>query len=257
MLRQLSLVAVTSLGACDVVWGLSGEPSACELGSFDDREPVAMVTQGLRFTVSGNGQRAIIDEEGFAMVERDLVTEEQQTLELPPYTPIAISIAPEGDLLFHSSSLEPPLLEVAERVGGIWVKSDRVAPKGVIAGIPSARAFGDRRVIVRTRDAGTEVQEYVDDGAAWTPVGAPQPLPGSLPGNLTENGLTMTFLDVDPSNGEQAVFAASRDSVDDWFGSPVQLRAGAKGTNGGQLIGKTTCETLFVSEQGALLRIDR
>jgi hypothetical protein len=250
------LLVIACLGGCDVVWGLSGEPSACELGAFDG-EPVATATDGFRFTVSGDGERAILIEDEASVFEAELAIGDRQPVELPPYTPIAIALSPEGDLLFHSSAIEPTLLELAERTNGVWMKSDRVPPKGVFAGVPSSLAFGARRVIVRLRDTGTDVQEYVDDGAAWNPVGDPQPLPGSLAGNLTENGLTMTFLDVDPANGEPAIFAANRASVDDWFGAPVQLRAGTHETNGGQLIGKTTCDTLFVSEQGALRRFDR
>lgn len=251
------VASLASLAACDVVWGLSGEPNACALRSFDGLDAVDMVTGGDRFSVSGNGGLAVVENEGM-LFERDLVAEGSPLLlDLGPYSPMSVAMAPEGTLLFHSGAIEPPLLQVAERnADGTWVKADRAPPKGVFAGVPSATDFGPRRVIVRTKFGGPVVQEYEDDGVAWRPVGEPQPLPGAESGNLTENGLTMVFVELDLVSNTPSVFAASRDSVSEWFGAPQLLRAGGS-ASAAQLIGKKTCDTLFVSEPGALQRYAR
>lgn len=256
ILRELVVVVVgANLAACDVVWGLSGEPSACELRSFDGAAELEMISGGDQYTVDGNAKLAVISISG-QLFERTLGGGEPVPLALGPYPPMSIALAPEADLLFHSAGIEPPLLQVAIRnAEGIFVPADRPGPKGVIAGVPSSEAFGPRRVMVRTKLFG-DLQEYEDDGEAWVSVGPRIPGLGSTAPNLTENGLTMVFVDLDPATESSAVFAASRDSTSEPFGEstllrPVSLNASA------QLSGKKTCNTLFTSETDALRRYDR
>lgn len=254
-LRQLSLLAVPGLAACDVVWGLSGEPSACELRSFDGIDDREMITDGDQFTVSSSGKRAIVDATG-KQFERELDVEVTVEITVGLPTTKFISLGPEGDLLFHSQPAEPMHIEQATRTSdGIWIEAARNPPKGAIAGVPSASEFGPRHVIVRTRGVGSGILEYEEDGDAWLPVGDEQPFPGALPPNLTPNGLTMVFVDADPATGEPAVFAANRASVSESFGEPRLLRVTAGGKSG-QLLGNS-CDTLFVSESGALRRYDQ
>ena len=257
--RQLSLLVVLNLAACDVVWGLSGEPSACELRSFDGIAEREMITDGERFTVDAAGKRSILDFSG-TQFERTLDVEIDDRVQIQIGDLIAtrfLSLAPEGDVLFHSRSAEPMHVEIATRTAeGSWVAVDRTPPKGAIAGVPSALEFGPRRVIVRTRQVGSGILEYEDDGSSWVPIGEETPFPGGLPPNLTPNGLTMVYVDTDPQSGQPAVFAASRDSLSDAFGEAKLLRVTA-GAATAQLVGNKSCDTLYVSETGALRRYDQ
>lgn len=250
--QALSLLALTG---CDVVWGLSGEPAACELRSFEAAEELDMVTSGDQFTVDGSGDRAVVTLGG-ELYEQSLANGELTKLNVTLYSPLAIAVAPEGNLLFHSGALEPPLLQVATRGDdGVWVAADRAGPKGVIAGVPSAEDFGPRRVLVRTK-INADLQEYEDDGVTWQPVGPRLPGFGSTAPNLTENGLTMVFVDVETASGGYAVFAASRASLSDQFGDPRLLRIVGQNASA-QLSGKKTCDTLFTSEPDALRRYEQ
>jgi len=258
-LLQLSLLVVANLAACDVVWGVSGEPTACELRSFADRDETDMTTGGDQFTVAADKSLAVFEDKS-VLFERSLVDNNPVKLDLGIYPALAVAIAPEGDLLFHSAAIEPPLLQVATRVDGVWTPSDLKAPKGVIAGVPSALVYGPRRVLVRTRYSGPEIQEYEDDGETWQPIGPPQLAPNGDAPNLTENALTMVFADVDPASGATVMFAASRSSRDEWFGTPFPLRTLEVPINtriSGQLIGNKTCDTLFVSQPNAFARYDQ
>ncbi len=256
-LRELTVLALAaSLGGCDVVWGLSGEPSACELRSFEETEELDMITGADSFTISGDSDRVVVEIAG-ELYERRLSGGDLVMLPIGQQQSFSFAIAPEGRLLFYALPGEPPKLLAAVRGDdGVWSRADRAAPKGVAAGVPSAEAFGPRRVLVRTRYGGSEIQEYEDDGETWQPIGPPRSGFGVRAPNLTENGLTMVFVDKELTSNQDAVFAASRNSTSDWFGEPRLLRM-SPGATSAQLIGKKTCDTLFTSEQDALRRYEQ
>ena len=151
--------------------------SACELRSFDGIDDREMVTGGERFTVDAAGTRSILDFGG-TQFERSLGVEIDDRIPIQIGDVLAtrfLSLAPEGDLLFHTHPAEPMRIEVATRAAdGSWVAVDRTPPKGAVAGVPSALEFGPRRVIVRTRQVGSGILEYEDDGASWVPIGEEQ-----------------------------------------------------------------------------------
>jgi hypothetical protein len=254
--RQLGVVGLgVSLAACDVVWGLSGEPGPCDLTAYDQAIASDLVSN-LHVTVAAQAERLVFTNPANQTFEQPLAGGDPIAMSLGVYDPFTLALAPEGELLFHSASLEPPLLQVAERgADGTWRPSTRVPPKGVFAGVPTAADFGDRRVLVRTRFGRPEVQEYVDDGVRWVPVGEPFEVPGPFAPNLTISGLTMVFTAGEPSTGFQ-VLAANRNSVDDAFGEPSALHRSDVELADAQLAGKR-CDTMFVSEGGTLKRLER
>jgi hypothetical protein len=254
--RRLALMtSCLGLGACDVVWGLSGEPSPCRLDSFDNATTSDEIMAGDHFTVSTGVNRVVVVNVG-NILEQPLGGGDPVQLQLGVYTPLSVALAPEGTLLFHSGAIEPPLLQMATRdATGVWTNTDRLPPKGIIAGVPTSADFGPRRVLVKLRAGPPEVQEYEDDGVAWNPIGEPRAIAGIGAPNLTVSGLTMVFTDRDET-GQNFVFAANRDSIDDAFGEPTVIRTSEFGMADAQLVGNR-CNTMFVNEAGSLKRLDR
>ncbi len=254
--RRLALMlGLSSLAACDVVWGLSGEPGPCDLDSFDGATSSDAIMSGDLFTVSQGTNRVVVAAEG-NVFEHPLAGGDPVQLDLGIYPPLAVALAPEGTLLFHSGAIEPPLLQMATRdAAGVWTNTDRKPPKGILAGVPTATDFGPRRVLVRLRFGRSEIQEYEDDGVDWKPVGEPRVIGGVRAPNLTPSGLTMVFTDFDEL-GQHFVFAANRDSTGDPFGEPTLLRTTEATADDAQLVGKR-CNTMFVNEAGSLKRLDR
>lgn len=272
--RSGLLIAACTLGGCDLVWGLSGEPPACDLGegAFDGAERTDLMMAVEDFSVAVENDRVI--------GTRDAATFEIELDFGGAPVPIALGeaafvkagfgLAPEGDLLFFSNEVEIPELQIATRTEAGWTVSvTREKPAGLRAGTPTALVFGARRVLVRVGEAGVvdgevvrDVQEYVEDGDRWRAVGPRQSFPGSFAPNLTPNGMTAVFTDVD-EDGRAVVAIATRDSVSDAFAGRTVIYRGdpAFAIRTAQLrdddiVGKQ-CGTLFVAEGNQLRRYDR
>jgi hypothetical protein len=222
-------VALIALGAgCDLVVGLNDQPRLCSIQRFDraahaDVAPLPSYDQATplmptSFSISGDASRAVVTFNGLPY-EIALPGGAPVAIDLGPYVPAALALAPEGDELFVSAQLEPPLLSAARRdASGTWTL-DGVAPAGVYAGTPSALEFGPARILVRLRDAQPDVQEYELDGNSWVAIGAPHAVGGMYAPNLTADGLAMTFA------ADGVAYAATRPSRDAWFGDAATIDA--------------------------------
>jgi hypothetical protein len=261
--RQLSVLVVFSLAGCDVVFGLSGEPSPCALESFDTATPSAMMSADeLSFTPDGFG---VVVVNSFAF-EIDPAGE-MLPIDLEPAGKTSFGIVPEGDLVFFSLVYEPHELRSIVRTDNTWERDVRLVPAGTFAGGASSLVFGPRRVLVRLYDdVRADVQEYEDNGRDWVPVGTPFRIHdvGSAP-SLTENGLTLVMRDFDADNNT-IITAANRDSLDDAF--PVDADGFVRtttilsasvtpGPHSPQLFGRKTCDELWVSSGGQVVRYER
>ena len=222
MLARFSLLVL--LAGCDLAFGVSGQPAPCELGKFASPMQTNIVPADL-FTVDWD-QRFAVTMRADTIYEVSLPDLTETPIDLGPYNPSSLALAPEGGALFYTVSIEPDTLKGALRRGaGEW-QLDAEVPRGTYAGTPSADAFGPRRVLVRMLSAGTTVQEYeVDDGGHWATVGEPFDYTGDFVPNLTPNGLTMVYGAHD-NEGTPGVYAATRDDVDSPWGKPVVLRVG-------------------------------
>jgi hypothetical protein len=232
-----------------VVFGLSGEPSPCDLRSFDDATPVQL---GSADDFSIAPDRTIVSIAGTPF-EQAATGGDAIAIDLGLYPSYAYSLAPEGDALIYTIAIEPPVLRGAVRdASGAWLL-DRTVPAATFAGTPSANIFGPRRMIVRVFPTDTAVQELEDVDGAWTPIGDPHELGGALAPNLVPNGLTMVWSDSD-ADGNPVVLAATRGSTDGWFGEPNPiLHASARAP---QLLGHD-CKQLFTSEADQIARRER
>ncbi len=263
--RQLSVLAVFSLAGCDVVFGLSGEPSPCALESFDTAtQSTMMPADELSFTPDGFGVVAI---NNFAFEIDPAQSGQMLPIELEPAAKVSLGIVPEGDLLLFSLVFEPHELRSIVRIGNTWERDVRLVPAGTFAGGASSLVFGPRRVLVRLYDdVRADVQEYEDNGRDWVPVGKPFRIhdTGSAP-SLTENGLTLVMRDFE-ADGSTIITAANRDSLDDAF--PVDAEGFVRTTtilsasvtpdpHSPQLFGRKTCDELWVSSSGQLVRYER
>jgi hypothetical protein len=224
-LSYLFILTITVAG-CDDVFGLTGYERACELRTFagaptqlasgddvsrDDAGLLVGVSAGLPFEVAPGGTA--------------------QPIDLGVYVPVGVSLSPEGDELFYSAEIEPPLLQLAHRAGDdSWTVGGAV-PAGRFAGAPTAAELGPRHVLVRTNDATTDVQEYVEtDRQTWAATGAVMQVPSVFAPSLLPNGLTLVYATTEDADAAGAgVYAAQRDSVDDRFGAPRLVRAGTFG----------------------------
>jgi len=240
------MLVLAGLGGCDRVFGLTGLPDPCALDRFDDAAVTdLLVADDFSFTEDRSYGVVVRDGATFEVAGGDPVP-----FDLSIYPSRSLGLAPEGELLLYTGSIEPPLLSVAIREDGIWRPDDRPAPKGVFAGAPSALDFGPRRTIVQLRDARPEVQEYEEDAGGWQPVGEPHAIDASGAPNLTPDGLTMAYV-VRDSEGNTTVVAASRESTDDWFGDPRPL-LDAEALRAPQLFGGRSCDELRVGVAGEL-----
>ncbi|HEX5061090.1 MAG TPA: hypothetical protein VFV99_17110 [Kofleriaceae bacterium] len=258
MLARFSLLAL--LAGCDLALGVSGQPDPCPLAKFANPNQDNVVEADL-FSIDWDQQLAVIQRGGIAY-EVTLTDKSETLIDLGPYSPASLALAPEGGALFYAVSIEPLTLKGALRRGTAEWQLDAEVPRGTFAGTPSADAFGPRRVLVRMLSYSTTIQEYeVDEHGHWETVGEPFDFAGDLAPNLTPNGLTMVYSAKD-SLGQPGVYAASRDDVDSPFGKPFLLRAGA--LQYPQLCGK--CQQLYAlvpnpdlasTNRSVLVRFDR
>jgi hypothetical protein len=269
VIRTISSLA---LGACDVVWGISGEPPACDLDTdaFATADMTDLKMAVDDYSVSIDNDRVIGTSGGIAF-EIEIGRGGDPTpvvLGSDAFVQTSFGLAPEGDFLFYTNLLEPPTIVMATRESGAWELSPSEPPAGIFAGVPSARLFGARRVLVRVGQEGVvegdivrDVQEYVEDGDGWRAVGSRFAMPGAFAPNLTANAMTAVFVDI--VDGLAVVAIATRDSVDDAFeGRTVIFRAEPEvGIRAGQVRGDTIvdkqCDTLFVAVGNELRRYDR
>jgi len=262
--RSGLIVLMFALGGCDVVFGLSGEPSPCALESFDGVTAETMLpADEFSFTPDRSGVVDIASFDFEILADHTMVPIE----DLEPTGKLSFGIVPEGDLLFFSVAFDPPELRGIARVDGTWQREIRPLPAGTFAGGASSLLFGSRRVLVRLySDARPDVQEYEDTGRAWVPVGDRFFIhDGYSAPSLTENGLTLVMRDFD-ADGNAIITAANRDSQDDGF--PVDAdgfvvtttllsAATTPGPHSPQLFGRKTCNELLVSSGGQVLEFRR
>ena len=229
------------LAGCDLAFGVGGEPEPCALTAFDDA-PVEDLVEAEDFSVNWD--------QTFAIVARETATlevtfgGEQKPIDLGVYVNQGFALAPEGNALFFTAIVEPPLLQGAVRTGDAMWSPASALPPGRFAGTPSADVFGPRRVLV-TVDG--KLLEFEDDAGRWVAVGTPHLLDLGRAPNLTPNGLTAVYV------GTDGIYAMSRPTIDDWFGEPVKLLASADRSP--QLLGQ--CKRLYTTHDNVLRRYQR
>jgi hypothetical protein len=176
------------------------------------------------FSVSWDRDRMVYATAG-AIYEKALPDGQPIAIDATVYPPLALALAPEGDAMFMTALVEPPVLQAAVRGDAARWAPDAIVPTGTLAGAPSAAEFGPRRVLVRLRIERPEVQEYEAVDNRWQPLGDVHAIGGSYAPNLTPSGLDMVYADV--SGDSRAVFVAHRATSAVWFGAPVAVLAGA------------------------------
>jgi hypothetical protein len=246
LIRQLALVV--ALTGCDVVFGLDDQPRACSLPGFDPNKPTDVLPEIYAYAISADQSRVVAYSAGLdpvphaGMFEFALPAGTMTQIDLGIYTPVTVALAPEGDALLYSAAIEPPLLQAAVRTGDATWSLDQPVPLATYAGTPSAAEFGPRRVLARLRDGRPDVQEYEEQGGKWVAIGASHTVSGAYAPNLTPDGLAMVFGDV------VGIWAATRKTMDDWFGDPVTVLGGVHTRP--QLVDK--CRRLYVLDDTTL-----
>lgn len=222
---------------CDLVLGVGSNAGPCGDESFAQAAPTDLVAAE-KFSVSWDRDR-IVYLAGSFIYEKRLPDGEPTPIDVSLYSPLTLALAPEGDAMFLTADIEPPLLQAAVRSSAARWTPDAIVPAGTMAGSPSAAEFGPRRVLVRLRDGLPEVQEYEADDNQWRPVGDVHAIGGNDTPNLTPSGLDLVY---DDSSGDSpGVFVAHRRSTGVWFDAPVAILAGAHRYP--QLLGR--CRALY------------
>jgi hypothetical protein len=216
-MRWIALVLSACTG-CDAVFGLDESPAPCAPASFAQAKPTDVVAAD-HASVSWALDRAVISLNGLAY-EVTLPSGQPAAIDIGPYMTHSLALSPEGTSLLFSIEEEPPRLYAADRGTTGW-NIDTNVPVGTFAGVPSADAFGPRRVLVRMRATGP-MQEYEDDSGTWKPVGDLHDYDGQLAPNLAPNGLTMVYAGTQ-QDGTPAVFEATRANTGSWFGEPTAI----------------------------------
>jgi hypothetical protein len=243
LLARSSLLVV-GLTGCDFVFGVTGQPAACELASFADARETPIV-EAEAFSVDWDQTFAVIQQRGL-MYDASLPSGALTSIDVDVYMNVTLALAPEGNALLYTISVEPFELKGALRANDTW-QLDAAVPPGAFAGTPSADSFGPRRVLVRMRSFDENVQEFVEDAGHWMPIGEPLSVGTQMSPNLTPNGLTMVFA------SEEGIFAASREDVDSAFADPIMLRAGPYRSP--QLCGR--CQQLYAITDSMMIRFDQ
>jgi len=248
--ERLAIAALLSLTGCDLVFGVTGEATPCDVATFEQVTPVEFA----------NAEDFSFDwEETFGVIHFDGVTYEINPvdasltpIDIGPYMNSGLALTPEGDALFYTIVIEPFTLRGALRgEPATWV-IDAGVPRGTYAGTPSADVFGPRRVMVKMRPPpDTEIIEYEDVGGRWQPVASGPSLDTLRAPNLTPDGLTMVYANR-PLDGEHGVFAAQRSSTTEPFGAPVKLLDGD--FSNAQLVGR--CSRLYTTDGVMMRRYD-
>ena len=239
-----SSLALLVLAGCDVVAGVDAEARPCGDDMFDG-EPVT-ITAANAFSLSWDRDVLVYVLDTFVYEQR-LPDGDPQLIDLGIYPVEQVALAPEADAVFYSSALEPPELAAALRVAPAQWTFDGAAPAGTYAGTPSSPEFGPRRVLVRPVLAGS-IQEFVQDGNAWVPVGDPLAIAGDHAPNLTASGLDLVFADT------TGVYIAHRSNVDVAFGAPQLILGGEHARP--QLLDR--CRQLYVIDPDQVInRYDR
>ena len=221
-MRWFALLLSASTG-CDVVFGLDESPAPCGTASFAQAKPVDVMAAEAA-SVSWQRDRAVITRNEMPFVV-DLPSGEPVLIDIGPYATYSLSLAPEGTSLLFSAELEPPQLFAAVRgeSNTAW-RIDPNVPIGTFAGVPSADAFGPRRVVARMGPNGP-LQEYEDDSGTWKPIGDRHDYDGQFAPNLTPNGLSMVYRGMQ-ADMTPAIFVANRANTNAWFGMPTVILAG-------------------------------
>ncbi|HEY5921316.1 MAG TPA: hypothetical protein VIV11_06580, partial [Kofleriaceae bacterium] len=92
MLARSSLLVL--LAGCDLVFGVSGQPEPCELGSFEQAQ-VTAIAEADDFSVDWDQTFAVINHAGLAW-ELSLRDRMKTPIDLGVHLPYAIALAPEG-----------------------------------------------------------------------------------------------------------------------------------------------------------------
>jgi hypothetical protein len=250
---------LSSTTGCDATFGLTDAVDPCETnpGAFD-RAAVVDVGEADDFSIAGS--LGVVQVGGVIRevhLEDGAIAGEALPIPIGDFAALGFGFAPEGDALFYTAPFEPFTLMGAVRTSdGMWL-TGRAVPKATYAGTPSADAYGPRRVFVRMRHGDTVVEELEDVNGVWTPIGESREVTGVAAPNLVPSGLTMVWSGVDPATPEVAgevVFAASRATASEPFGAPRVILS--RPVRAPQLIGDR-CQTLYASENGRLVRMDR
>jgi len=252
---ELALLAVL-LGGCDLVFGVDGDATPCEVSSFASATPVDVtVAEDFSFDWEETFGVVQVDGQQYELSPKDAAL---TPIDIGPYQAFGLSLTPEGDALFYTINIEPPTLKGALRGGAAEWRTDAGVPRGTFAGTPSADVFGPRRVMVRMRPGvdldgiDQPTQEYEDQNGVWTPVGPGRVIRTDRAPNLTPDGLTMIYPSFDET-GEPGLYVEQRSSTSAAFGAPVPILAGAF-TNA-QLLGR--CSRLYATDTTMLRRYDR
>lgn len=230
-------------GGCNLVLGVSSETAPCDDASFAAAAGTR-ITRAEAFSVSWDQDQVLYSADGITY-DRPLPSGDPIAVDAVLYVAMALALSPEGDAMFVTAEIEPPVLQAAIRSSATHWTTDAIVPRGTLAGAPSAAEFGARRVLVRLRVDQPAVQEYEAAGDHWQPIGDVHPIGGPAVPNLTPNGLDMVYEDADASG--PAVFVAHRRSIDTWFGDPVAILPGEHRFP--QLLGR--CRTLYALDTRA------
>lgn len=244
------------LGGCDLAFGVGGDPDPCELASFDTARPTE-ITTAFRFSVDWDQRFAVIVGDDGLNAEIELPSGTARSIDLGPYNPVNVSLAPEGSALLYTSATEPPMLEGALRASpGSWELAART-PVATYAGTPSADVFGPRRMLARMHPLDETVQELEDQDGTWVAVGDEHALASEMPPNLTPDGLTAVFArgTIAETGTAYEIYGMTRPSTGAWFGEPVRILANGD-DHAPQLLGH--CERLYtIHDMNTLTRYDR
>jgi len=244
MARSELLAVLLVLSGCDLVVGLSGDPRPCGTTAFPAGKGTPIVAAD-DFSIDWDQTIAVLSLNGLTSEYR-FGDKSQMPIDLGAYVNYGFALAPEGNGLFFTAQIEPPTLMAAGIEKAVWRTGQR-APRGTFAGTPSADTFGPRRVLVRISATAPSVQEFEDQDGVWVAVGDPHDVSSVTAPRLTPNGLTMVYADTD------GIHEATRASVNEWFGTPALVLAGAYRSP--QLLGK--CSDLYVVDNQMLTRFER
>lgn len=251
MVRSSSaLLSLAALGGCDVVAGLDGDATPCDVPSFAEATTTDVV-EAEEFSFDWYETFGVVQVAGL-QYEMSPTDATLTPIDIGPYMAQGLSLTPEGDAVFFTILIEPLTLKGALRGDTTNWRLDARVPRGTFAGTPSADVFGPRRVLVRMRAGDEEpIQEYEDQAGVWNPVGPPRVMRTPRAPNLTPDGLTMVYPGFDEV-GEPAVFVQQRPSTTAEFGDAKAILPGAF-TNA-QLLAR--CQKLYTSDALMLRRYE-